>query len=69
MLKKIKDKAGNEILQVLVIVAIIGAVAITVTWMISSKLRSTGKTATEDVGNGITAGVNEFSKDRPTTTP
>ena len=30
MIKKIKDKAGNEILQTLVIIAVIGALAITV---------------------------------------
>jgi hypothetical protein len=75
MFKMMKDKKGNEILQVLVIVAIIGAVAITITYLISSKLRETAKTATNDIGSGLGASVNEFKLDNnknlatPTTTP
>ena len=57
MLKQLKDKKGNEILQTLVIVAIIGALAITVCIAISNKLRSTSETSLKDVGNGIENGV------------
>ena len=57
MLSKLKEKKGNEILQVLVIVAIIGALAITVCVAISSKLRNTTETGLKNVGDGLTAGV------------
>lgn len=61
MLGKLKEKVGNEILQVLIIVAIIGALAITICVLISNKLKSTGKKSMNDVGNGLDAGVNSAS--------
>ena len=60
MLKKLKEKLGNEILQVLVIVAVIGALAITVCVIIASKLRATAKDSTENVGSGLNESINEF---------
>ena len=61
MLRKMKEKAGNEILQTLVIIAVIGALAITVAVLISSKLRSTAGSSTEKVGNGLDSAISEFS--------
>lgn len=40
MLNKFKNKKGNEILQVLVVVAILGAAAIAITVALSGQLRS-----------------------------
>ena len=40
MLNKLKDKKGNEILQVLVVVAVLGAAAIAITIALSKQLRS-----------------------------
>ena len=61
MLRKMKEKAGNEILQTLVIIAVIGALAITVAVLISSKLRSTAGSSTEKVGAGLNNSIDEFS--------
>ena len=61
MFKKLKEKAGNEILQTLVIIAVIGALAITVAVLISSKLRSTASSSTEKVGSGLNNSIDEFS--------
>lgn len=61
MLKSLKNKKGNEILQVLVIVAVIGALAITVCVAISGKLRNTTETGLKNVGDGLQAGVNDAS--------
>ena len=61
MLRKMKEKAGNEILQTLVIIAVIGALAITVAVLISSKLRNTASTSTQEVGNGLSNSIAEFS--------
>ena len=61
MLRKMKEKAGNEILQTLVIIAVIGALAITVAVLVSSKLRSTASKSTETVGNGLNSAITEFS--------
>ena len=40
MLRKMKEKAGNEILQTLVIIAVIGALAITICVLVSNKLKN-----------------------------
>ena len=56
-----KNKKGNEILQTLVIVAVLGAVAITICIAISSKLKHTSGTAMQNVGQGIDTGVNKMS--------
>ena len=61
MLKKLKEKKGNEILQLLVIVAVIGALAITVCVAISGKLRKTTENNLNSVGSGLTNGVNGAS--------
>ena len=58
-MKSLKNKKGNEILQVLVIVAIIGALAITVAMAISGKLRNTTNEGLKNVGNGIAVGVSQ----------
>ena len=57
MLKKIKEKAGNEILQTLVIVAVIGALAITVCVLVSNKFKQTAKDTTNTVGQGLTNSI------------
>lgn len=52
MFKKLKEKAGTEILQVIVVVAILGAVAITVCWNIASQLRTSSTQATNALAEG-----------------
>lgn len=59
MLKKFKSKKGNEILQVLVIVAVIGALAISVTMAISSKIKNETKENISTIGSGLENGVKE----------
>ena len=53
MLRKMKEKAGNEILQTLVIIAVIGALAITICVLVSNKLKNTGKNSLNTVGNSF----------------
>jgi hypothetical protein len=67
MIKSLKEKAGNEILQTLIIIAVIGALAITICILISNKLKATSKQSLNDVGNGLGEGVNEAMQDRDTT--
>lgn len=44
MLRRLKNKKGNEILQVLVVIAVLGAVTVAICVAISNQLRSsTGK--------------------------
>lgn len=56
-MSKMKNKKGNEILQVLVIIAVIGALAITVCIAISNKLKNTTETGLRDVGDGLNTAV------------
>lgn len=58
-MSKMKNKKGNEILQVLVIIAVIGALAITVCIAISNKLKNTTETGLRDVGNGLNTAVTD----------
>ena len=62
--KMFKSKKGNEILQVLIVIAVIGALAITICTLISSKLKHTAKSNLNTVGSGITnaAEVNSPAK-------
>ena len=64
MLKTLKNKKGNEILQTLIIIAVIGALAITICVLISNKIKGTSQTALNDVGNGLTDAVNSASDGR-----
>ena len=57
MLRKMKEKAGNEILQTLVIIAVIGALAITICVLISNKLKNTGTSSLNTVGNGLSNAI------------
>lgn len=54
MLKKLKEKAGNEILQVIVVVAVLGAVTITICWSIANQLRNSGSQAVQTLKDGTT---------------
>ena len=62
-MKFLKEKKGNEILQTLVIVAVIGAVAITVCVLISNKLKATSNTSLNTVGTGLTGAINNAIKE------
>ena len=59
-----ENKKGNEILQTLVIIAVIGALAITIAILISNKLRDTTNTGLKNVGDGIVSGVDSASSGR-----
>ena len=61
MFRKLKDKKGNEILQTLVIIAVIGALAITVCVLISNKIKATSKENLNTVGNGLSEAIDKFS--------
>ena len=61
MLNKIKEKAGNEILQTLVIVAVIGALAITVCMAISGKINQTTADQNKKLGAGLDNAVADAS--------
>ena len=61
MLKNMKNKKGNEILQTLVIIAVIGALAITICVLISNKLKVTSKASLNTVGNGLDNAIAAFS--------
>lgn len=63
-MKQLKSKKGNEILQTLIIIAVIGALAITVCVLISNKIKSTTKTGLNDVGKGLTNAVEGASDGR-----
>jgi hypothetical protein len=58
MLRKLKEKAGNEILQTLVIVAVIGALAITICVLVSNKFKDTAKDSTNTIGQGLSNSIN-----------
>ena len=60
-MKNMRNKKGNEILQTLVIIAVLGAVAVTICIAISSRLKSTSNTSLQNVGTGINSGVTKFS--------
>ena len=59
-MKNMRNKKGNEILQTLVIIAVLGAVAVTICIAIASRLRSTSNTSLQNVGNGIDKGASTF---------
>lgn len=63
-MKRLTCKKGNEILQTLVIIAVIGALAITVCVLISNKVKDTTKTGLKNVGDGLTAAVEDASSGR-----
>lgn len=65
-MKKLACKKGNEILQTLVIIAVIGALAITVCVLISNKVKDTTKTGLKNVGDGLTEAVAGASEGRDT---
>ena len=48
-----KQKTGNEILQVLVVVAVIGALAITICVIISNKFKDGAKSSTNQIGDNL----------------
>lgn len=52
MFKKIKEKAGNEILQTLVIVAVLGALAITVCMALAGQLKQSSNTTINVIKEG-----------------
>ena len=54
MLNKLKEKKGNEILQVLVVVAILGAVTIAICVALSGQLRSSTKSTVNVLKEGTT---------------
>jgi preprotein translocase subunit SecG len=60
MLRKLKEKAGNEILQTLVIIAVIGALAITVCVLISNKIRKQSSDTVSNMGSGLNNAVTEY---------
>lgn len=66
-MKKLLGKKENEILQTLVIIAVIGALAITICIMISNKVKETAKTGLNDVGNGLSTAVLQAVDGRETT--
>ena len=58
-----RGKKGNEILQTIVVIALLGAVAITVCVLISSKLKSTTKNQLNSVGDGLGNAVGAMDAD------
>ena len=62
MLKKsISGKKGNEIIQTLVIVAVLSALAITICVAISTKVKSTSSSQLNTMGNGLDGAVTNAS--------
>jgi hypothetical protein len=53
MRELLKNKIGNEILQVLIVVAVIGALAITICVIISNKFKQQTKASTNRVGDSL----------------
>ena len=52
MFKKMKDKAGNEILQVIVVIAVLGAITITVCYALATQLRTSSSSAVSALKEG-----------------
>ena len=63
-MKKLLNKMGNEILQTLIVIAVIGALAITVCILISNKIKDTTSTGLNNVGNGIEEAVSTAEEGR-----
>lgn len=63
-MKKLLNKMGNEILQTLIVIAVIGALAITVCILISNKIKDTTSTGLNNVGNGIEEAVSNAEEGR-----
>lgn len=52
MFKKLKEKAGNEILQVIVVIAVLGAITITICYALATQLRSSSSSAVSALKEG-----------------
>ena len=52
MFKKLKEKAGNEILQVIVVIAVLGAITITICYALATQLRSSSSSAVTALQEG-----------------
>ena len=52
MIKKVKSKKGNEIIQVIVILSVLSAAAITVCIMISNQLKKSAQATTNKLNEG-----------------
>lgn len=59
MLKEINNKRGSEIIQVLIVIAIMGAVAVSSIIGISNKIRTQNTSVITSIDNNINKAVNE----------
>lgn len=49
----LKEKIGNEILQVLIVVAVIGALAITICVLVANKMKGQAKDSSNRIGENL----------------
>lgn len=59
MLRKLRNKKGSEVIQVLIVIAIMGAVAVSSIIGISNKIRSQNTNVMNNIDTNITQAVNQ----------
>jgi type II secretory pathway pseudopilin PulG len=59
VLRKLRNKKGSEVIQVLIVIAIMGAVAVASIIGISNKIRSQNTNVMNNIDTNITQAVNQ----------